>query len=146
VPPQTQRSIICYRILAITDCLQNIPDNFHHKPKTLGVAVVTDIDDGKPGAYDLPSTSQAGKAGAVALPKDKDGKPIKPGSGGELQEGEKERWVDRAGWAPRFGQGVMLDADESYLDEQTWVEGKLPDKFYGGKSICIYGRFYADDR
>ncbi|KFY82639.1 hypothetical protein V500_10413 [Pseudogymnoascus sp. VKM F-4518 (FW-2643)] len=103
----------------------HVPEGFHHQHKAKGYAIATDIDDGKPGAYDLPEPTTAG---AIEPVKDKEGHLIQ----GE-QEGDKEKWVDRTGWAPRFGNGEDPDAaaGESFLDHQTWVEGKLPDKFYG---------------
>jgi Ca2+-dependent lipid-binding protein len=45
---------------------------------------------------------------------------------------EDSEWA-RVGWAPRFGMpGSENPEDEaSLLDHQTWLEGKLEDKFYG---------------
>lgn len=45
---------------------------------------------------------------------------------------EDSRW-DRVGWAPRFGMGDGAEEDDgtTMLDHQTWLEGKLDDKFYG---------------
>lgn len=41
---------------------------------------------------------------------------------------------DRTGWAPRFGQGDPADdAGPTLADHQTWMEGKLDDKWYGGE-------------
>lgn len=93
---------------------------------------MTDIDSGKPGAYDLPAPTIAG---ALEPVKDKEGHLI-PGE----QEGDKEKWVDRTGWAPRFGKGEDAESvvGESFLDHQTWVEGQLPDKFFGGKLSNVY--------
>lgn len=47
---------------------------------------------------------------------------------------EEQRW-QRVGWAPRFGMpGSDEPEDEStLLDHQTWLEGKLEDKFFGGR-------------
>ncbi|KFY52897.1 hypothetical protein V496_08078 [Pseudogymnoascus sp. VKM F-4515 (FW-2607)] len=103
----------------------HVPEGFHHQHKAKGYAIATDIEDGKPGAYDLPPPTTAG---AIEPVKDKEGNLIQG-----QQEGDKEKWVDRTGWAPRFGNGEDPDAavEESFLDHQTWVEGKLPDKFYG---------------
>lgn len=52
-----------------------------------------------------------------------------------MDEDEDARWIERAGWAPRFGSGISdQEAEgESLLDHQTWIEGKLEDKFYGGE-------------
>ena len=49
----------------------------------------------------------------------------------------KEIPYSRTGWAPRIGwpSDEVLEA-ESLLDHGTWVEGKLPDTLYGGKSAA----------
>lgn len=110
-----------------------MPDGFHHEHKSKGVAVITDIDDGKPGAYDLPPPSTAGAL--AAPPKDEFGKPLTNGVNGPIDVDQDERWIERTGWAPRFGNGaadVSMEG-ESLGDHQTWVEGKLEDKFFGGK-------------
>jgi hypothetical protein len=112
-----------------------VPDGFHHEHKSKAVAVATDLDDGKPGAYDLPSPTTAG-ALAVATPaRGKDGKTLSNGVNGHIDQDENEAWVTKAGWAPRFGNGESSASVEevSYADHQTWVEGKLDDKFFGGK-------------
>lgn len=52
----------------------------------------------------------------------------------QLAEDEKARWVERTGWAPQFGFGITKDTDgETALDHQTWLEGRLDDKYFGGK-------------
>jgi hypothetical protein len=109
-----------------------VPDGFHHEHKPKGVAIVTDIDDGKGGAYNLPSPTTAG---AIEPVKDSNGKIIVG-----KQEGDKEKWDDRTGWTPRFGKGEEdeVAVEESPLDHQTWVEGQIPDKFYGGKSARLF--------
>ena len=49
---------------------------------------------------------------------------------------EDARWVERSGWAPRFGQGDSISGDQADgLDHQTWLEGKLEDKFFGGMAL-----------
>lgn len=103
----------------------HVPDNFHHKHRPLEVAIATDIDDGKPGVYNLPTPTTAG---AVEPVKDQKGNVI-PGE----QEGDKEKWVDRTGWAPRFAKSNDAESvqGESLLDHQTWVEGQISEKFYG---------------
>lgn len=115
---------------------QRVPDGFHHEHKSKGVAIATDIDDGAPAAYDLPEPTTAGALAPTAPPKDKSGQPITNGvSGAFTDDDEEARWIERAGWAPRFGDGKKGDEGEgeSLLDHQTWVEGRLEDKFYGGK-------------
>ncbi|KAL3424867.1 C2 domain-containing protein [Phlyctema vagabunda] len=110
-----------------------VPEGFHHEHKSKGVAIATDLDDGTPGAYDLPSPTTAGALPPTAPPKDAAGKPLTNGDNGNMDEDEEARWIERAGWAPRFGNGPgdKDDEGESLLDHQTWVEGKLEDKFYG---------------
>ncbi|KAL5320922.1 hypothetical protein ACEPPN_011732 [Leptodophora sp. 'Broadleaf-Isolate-01'] len=111
-----------------------VPEGFHHEHKSKGVAVPTDIDDGKPGAYDLPPPSTAGALAPTAPAKDKSGKPITNGISGQfIDDDDNDRWVERTGWAPRFGNGVSSASieEESLADHQTWVEGKLDDKFFG---------------
>ena len=63
-----------------------------------------------------------------------DGKTVGPN--GHVPEDENAHWVERTGWAPRFGQGSIteLEGTESMLDHQTFLEGKLDNKFFGGKS------------
>ncbi|KAH7417184.1 C2 domain-containing protein [Cadophora sp. MPI-SDFR-AT-0126] len=112
----------------------HIPQGFHHEPKSKGIAIPTDMDDGKPGAYDLPPPSTAGALAPTAPAKDKSGKPITNGVSGQfIDDDDNDRWVERTGWAPRFGNGVSSGSmeEESLADHQTWVEGKLDDKFFG---------------
>ena len=42
--------------------------------------------------------------------------------------------VERVGWAPRFGEGTLTEAEanETLLDKATLLETKLDDKFFGG--------------
>lgn len=45
---------------------------------------------------------------------------------------EDIRWArDRTGWAPQF-KTEPSDDEGTLLDHQTFLEGKLSDKFYGG--------------
>jgi hypothetical protein len=98
--------------------------------------LVTDEDDGKPGAYDLPEATTAGALAAPPPVKDKNGKPLTNGTNGVLSQDDNEHWVETVGWAPRFGNGEVKGEEEevSLLDHETWVEGKLADKFFGGKN------------
>lgn len=119
-----------------TNYVQHVPEGFHHEHKSKSVAIPTDIDDGKPGAYDLPSPSTAGAIAPTGPPKDKNGNPLSNGVSGQfIDDDDNERWVERTGWAPRFGNGTSGDSiqEESLADHQTWVEGKLDDKFFGGE-------------
>ncbi|KAI9743091.1 MAG: hypothetical protein M1818_003386 [Claussenomyces sp. TS43310] len=106
----------------------HVPENFHHKHRPKGVALATDVDDGRPGEYDLPPPSTAGALAAAPPVKGKDGKPV---TNGHLTQDDEDRWVGRTGWAPRFGNGEPVEDEGSLLDHQTWVEGKIADKFYG---------------
>lgn len=51
-----------------------------------------------------------------------------------MNRDEKARYEETVGWAPRFGQGQLTEAEanESLLDQTTWVESKVDDKFFGG--------------
>jgi hypothetical protein len=113
-----------------------VPEGFHHEHKSKAVAVATDIDDGTPGAYNLPSPTTAEALARTPPTKDPNGKPLANGVKHEIDVDDHERWVERTGWAPRFGDGSSKDTTEveSLADHQTWVEGKLNDKFFGGKS------------
>ncbi|KAH8890839.1 tricalbin [Thozetella sp. PMI_491] len=101
-----------------------IPDGFHRRPK--GVAIVTDIDDGSKPAFDLPSPS---KAGAIAVEKDADGNVVSDGHA--LESSGVQMGEHTTGWAPRFGWPMHSTSGESLLDHNTWLENRLPDKFYG---------------
>ena len=64
---------------------------------------------------------------------------------GKLPEEEKARWVERTGWAPRFGTGSIDESakEESLLDQTTWVEENLEDKFFGGTVLQRCSPFSA---
>lgn len=101
----------------------------HKSKKPKGMAIVTDVDDGTKAEYDLPDPS---KAGAIEVPKDDDGKTIQ-GAPDDPEE-TPEELAAKVGWTQRFGWPMESVFDgESLLDHTTWVEGKLPDKFFGGK-------------
>ena len=55
---------------------------------------------------------------------------------GQIHHDEAAQYVEKVGWAPRFGQGDLTEAEagESLLDHETFIESKLDDKFFGGKS------------
>lgn len=47
-----------------------------------------------------------------------------------------ENWVTHTGWAPRFGTGDPKDDEgPTLLDRETWLEGKINDKLFGGNFI-----------
>ncbi|KAM9879158.1 C2 domain-containing protein [Verticillium dahliae] len=110
----------------LTVLRQAVPEGFHSK-RPHGVSVVTDVagEDSGPTA-DLPPPS---KEGIIEVTKDADGNVIEDGAG---PGGDTEKPYERTGWAPQFGwpNDNAQDA-ESLLDHSTWLEGKVPDKFYG---------------
>ncbi|KAI8631767.1 C2 domain-containing protein [Xylariaceae sp. FL1651] len=101
-----------------------VPNNLHRSRPPRGIALATDVDDGTKAAYDLPSPS---KAGVVELAKDKDGKPIHKD---DIED--EEDLAAKVGWTQRYGWPVdsALSSD-SLLDHSTWLEDKVPDKFFG---------------
>lgn len=92
---------------------------------------MTDRDDGSKPDYDLPVDD---KTGVVEVTKGSDGNNTNDGTpDGAPVMGRQ------TGWAPQFGwptESVM--EGESLLDHQTWLEGKVPDKFYGGKLTRLH--------
>lgn len=103
----------------------NVPPGFHHQHRSKAVGIVTDMDDGTPSAYDLPTPTTKG---AVTAPTG-----LSPTSPSQADREEEARWIERTGWAPRFGSGASVTSieAETLADHQTWLEGKLEDKFYG---------------
>ena len=91
--------------------------------------LLTPYQGGGPDQYDLPSPSTHG---AVELPADS-----KPDTktNGNAHHDEDQRFIERTGWAPRFGQGDLTEeeANASLLDHQTFLEGKIDEKFFGGR-------------
>lgn len=89
-------------------------------------------DDGTPDQYDLPPPSKEGAIPASPLP---NGKSTMPND--HLHQDDTDRYVEKTGWAPRFGQGSITteEAEESLLDHTTLLESKLNDKFFGGRSF-----------
>lgn len=90
-----------------------------------GFSIVTDAGDSGAPVTDLPSPT---KAGVLDIPKDKEGKPVGEGA----DPGEGDIW-EKTGWAPRLGWPYEpIQEAESLLDHSTWLEGHVPDKFFGG--------------
>ena len=56
---------------------------------------------------------------------------------GHVHQDEAQRFIEKTGWAPKFGTGSITDeeAGASLLDHSTLLESKLDDKFFGGKSL-----------
>ena len=86
-------------------------------------------DDGTPDQYDLPPPTASG---AVPVSATENGDTTLNGG---ITSDENTQWEEKVGWAPRFGQGSITEAEaqESLLDHQTFLESKLDDKFFGGK-------------
>ncbi|KAI4671195.1 uncharacterized protein J4E88_009228 [Alternaria novae-zelandiae] len=102
-----------------------VPANFHHERNKNATALVSDADDNGPGEYDLPSPT---KAGAIETPEE-----AKANGHAPEQLDDDARW-DRVGWAPRFGMPGSENKEEeeaSLADHQTWLEGRIEDKFFG---------------
>ncbi|KAF2748549.1 tricalbin [Sporormia fimetaria CBS 119925] len=101
-----------------------IPPGFHHERNPNAAALVSDTDTSAP-KYDLPPPA---KASAVA----EENQIAEKAKGNARELDEDARWA-RVGWKPRFGMpGSDEEPDEtSLLDHQTWLEGKLEEKFYG---------------
>ncbi|CAG8061887.1 unnamed protein product [Penicillium salamii] len=100
-----------------------LPPDFHHPRKPKGIAVITDKNDGK-ADYDLPPPQSATAIMADEATKADEGKPID----------DDLRWArDRTGWAPKFVTEKLegLDDEGTLLDHQTFLEGRIPDKFFG---------------
>jgi len=89
------------------------------KPKAAHLAI--DVDGGAPSQHDLPTPSTIG---APPLEHQK-------ALNGDIHAPEDEGW-ERVGWEPRFGfPPGDFDASETLQDQQTWLEMRLGDKFYG---------------
>lgn len=94
---------------------------------------MSDQDEAKPLGYDLPpatpsgalpptspTKSTASTAGAASVPVTANGAI------------EKEEDWEKVGWAPRFGNPGDHDESGTLLDHQDYLEGKIPDQFFGG--------------
>ncbi|KAJ5201479.1 Tricalbin [Penicillium cinerascens] len=101
-----------------------LPPGFHHNKKPQGMSVITDQDDGK-ADYDLPPPRSANALLAEEANAN--------GGKGAPHVEEDLRWArDRTGWAPKFvTEKTEVDDEGTLLDHQTFLEGRLPDKFFG---------------
>ncbi|KAF1942413.1 tricalbin [Clathrospora elynae] len=101
-----------------------VPAGFHHERNKNATALVSDADDnGAPPEYDLPTPT---KAGSIDPPPKANGH-----APGHFED--DSQW-DRVGWAPRFGMPGSENKDEderTLADHQTWLEGRIEDKFFG---------------
>ncbi|CCU78804.1 membrane bound C2 domain protein [Blumeria hordei DH14] len=110
-----------------------VPARFHHQQESLAAPVVTDIDDGTL-TRDLPPQIIANTSKAPGPTKNKESNLTDARVSGPEDDIDEEdkRWIERAGWAPRFGNPCKVEIEEQTpTDHQTWVEGHLDDKFFG---------------
>ncbi|KAJ5707921.1 hypothetical protein N7488_007722 [Penicillium malachiteum] len=101
-----------------------LPPGFHHEKKPKGIAVITDKDDGK-ADYDLPPPRSA----TTLIAED-----ANAAEGEKLDQDEDMRWArHRTGWEPKFHQEQTEEeqAEGTLIDHQTFLEGRLSDKFFG---------------
>ncbi|KAI2792008.1 hypothetical protein POX_b02040 [Penicillium oxalicum] len=101
-----------------------LPPGLKRDGKPSGMAVVTDKNDGK-ADYDLPPPRSA-----TAILADEAN--AASANGGKMDE--DMRWArDRTGWAPQFHTEKTEEeqAEGTLLDHQDFLEGRIPDKFFG---------------
>ncbi|KAI1005415.1 Uncharacterized protein K3495_g2798 [Podosphaera aphanis] len=110
-----------------------VPEGFHHQHKSKAVAVATDLDDDNtPSTYNLPPVAQVCVRDSNDPQEEKNQLSLKSAIDEKANLEEDARWIERAGWAPRFGNPSTASIDgEALIDHQTWVEGRLDDKFFG---------------
>ena len=95
----------------------------HHRQHQTAT-LVSDKDDGQTAGYDLPPPSKDGVVAArSSSPSGANGRP-------GTAPGENDVY-EKTGWAPRFGMPTSDEDGATLLDHQTWLEGKLDDKFFG---------------
>lgn len=106
----------------------HIPHGFHHQKKPVAAVLVSDANNAANGPkVDLPTPTKAGALAAPASPTGTTGE-----ANGHLPEQDDEaRWA-RVGGPPSFYvPGSFDEKEDSMLDHQTWLEGKVDDKFFG---------------
>ncbi|KAI5359326.1 Putative C2 domain, synaptotagmin-like mitochondrial-lipid-binding domain, C2 domain superfamily [Septoria linicola] len=91
----------------------------HRKHQT--AALVTDADDG----YENPDLPPPSKEGAISTIQD----PAVDAPDGVAPHEDDE--YGKVGWAPRFGNPGDADDEDDGRDHQTFLEGKIDDKFFG---------------
>jgi len=113
----------------------NVPDDFHHEKKILVKDLATDQDAANSTPdYDLPPATTAGVVAKV------DQEQLNGQASNDVRYAR-----DRTGWAPRFGDGEIVKSEDGnangkqqddgtldHLDHQTWLEGELDEKWFGG--------------
>lgn len=99
----------------------SIPPELQNIRQHKAAVLASDQDDGTTAGYDLPAPS---KDGALPLPSS----PTQTTANGNVQE--EADW-DKVGGPPKFGSGQKEKSQGSLLDHQTFLEGKLDEKFFG---------------
>lgn len=90
-------------------------------------------DNGGADEYELPPMRSA----TDLLKREEAGAEEGKKEGAEAAAEEDMRWArDRTGWQPQFVHETTEEEQEegTLLDHQTFLEGKLDDKFFGGKN------------
>ncbi|KAJ5481082.1 hypothetical protein N7539_006976 [Penicillium diatomitis] len=101
-----------------------LPPGLKRDSKPSGMAVITDKSDGK-ADYDLPPPRSA----TAILAEEANAATAING-----KVDEDMRWArDRTGWAPQFHaeKTEEEEAEGTLLDHQDFLEGRVPDKFFG---------------
>lgn len=104
---------------------KTLPPELQNIRKHQTVALVSDKDGGRPD-YNLPTASYSTAAAPPKSPTSTSSATASTANGNI----EKEEDWPKVGWAPRFGNPGDND-DEVYVDHQDYLEGKIPDKFFG---------------
>ncbi|KAH8719146.1 hypothetical protein GQ44DRAFT_742030 [Phaeosphaeriaceae sp. PMI808] len=106
-----------------------LPPGFHHERNKNATVLVSDADGSNtPSKYDLPPPTKAGAIDPSPATANGDK------TNGHAPEFDQDARWDRVGWAPRFGMPGSEEPDYddgTMLDHQTWLEGRIEDKFYG---------------
>ncbi|KAL1297970.1 hypothetical protein AAFC00_006478 [Neodothiora populina] len=99
-----------------------LPPELQHIRKHQNAALLSDQDGGKP-EYNLTTASRDAAAALPATPSST----TAPTANGLIQD--EDEW-GKVGWEPRFGNPADKE-EETYVDHQDYLEGKIPDKFFG---------------
>lgn len=100
--------------------LQAIPPGLRNEKKFRGEAIITDAEGGKKPDYELPEPKKEDIDGPAS--------PMGQTMPGTFDEDD----FSKTGWAPRFGwPSEPIHEAESLLDHSTWLESRVPDKYYG---------------
>ncbi|GAB7350158.1 hypothetical protein MBLNU459_g0823t3 [Dothideomycetes sp. NU459] len=111
----------------------SLPPELQHMRKHQTATLASDQDAAPPLGYDLPAATTGGALPPASPTKSTAstaaGAATAHGSANGAIE-QEEDW-EKVGWAPRFGNPGDHDQGGSLLDHQDYLEGKIPDKFFG---------------